>query len=330
MMQERVLVLGSNCFTGSHLVAALLEQGFEVHGLSRSREYGSHYLPYSDSPQKENFHFHHLDLRESALVFTLLDKLQPKYIFTVAALSEVALSHQLPLDYFSINTLTTVRLAHWLKDKTWLARHLHISSAEVFGSCEGAQSADSHAFRPSTPYAVSKLAADLYLETLRQNFDYPVTLIRSTNVFGQRQQLFKIIPRTIIYGKLGKKIQLHGGGTAVKSFIHVKDVIAGLLLTLKQPEHRTWHFTQAGPETIADIVRMSLDSLGLSWQDHVEEVGERLGQDARYWLDDSDSREILNWSPQISLAEGIAETRDWVEMHWQRIQSEPHDYIYKH
>lgn len=327
---QRVVVLGSNCFTGSHLVAALLQQGYEVHGISRSREYAPHYLPYAHSEHRAHFHFHHLDLHASARVFTLLDKLAPSYVFTVAALSEVALSHEIPLEYFSTNLQAISRLAHWLKDKSWLQRHVHISSAEIFGSCEGAQNADSHEFRPSTPYAVSKLAADLYLETLRQNFGYPVTLIRSTNVFGKHQQLFKIIPRTLIYSKLGKKIELHGGGTAQKSFIHVKDVIAGLLKTLEYPEHRTWHFTQAGPETVADVVRMSLEAAGQHWEDHVEMVGERLGQDTRYWLDDSDSRQLLNWAPRISLVEGIAETQAWIEAHWEQIQSEPLTYLHKH
>lgn len=325
---DRALVLGSNCFTGSHLVEALLNAGFEVHGVSRSREFAPHYLPYAQAPAKAHFHFHQLNLNEPALLQTLLEKQQPRYVFTVAALSEVALSHSIPLEYFATNLNGIARLAHWLKDQPWLDRHVHISSAEIFGSCQGAQSADSHEFRPSTPYAVSKLAADLYLETLRQNFNYPVTLIRSTNVFGKYQQLFKIIPRTLIFPKLKRKIELHGGGTAQKSFIHVKDVIAGLMKTLAYPEHRTWHFTQAGPETVADVVRLCLNAAELAWEDHVETVGERLGQDARYWLDDSDSRQLLNWQPQISLAQGIAETHAWIEAHWEQIQHEP--LVYQH
>lgn len=327
---EKALVLGSNCFTGSHLVEALLNAGFEVHGVSRSREFAAHYLPYAQAPAKAHFHFHQININDPALLLTLLEKQQPRYVFTVAALSEVALSHSLPLEYFATNLNGIARLAHWLKDQSWLERHVHISSAEIFGSCQGAQSADSHEFRPSTPYAVSKLAADLYLETLRQNFGYPVTLIRSTNVFGKHQQLFKIIPRTLIFPKLGRKIELHGGGTAQKSFIHVKDVIAGLMKTLAYPEHRTWHFTQAGPETVADVVSLCLKAAGLAWEDHVEIVGERLGQDARYWLDDSDSRQLLNWQPQISLTQGIAETHAWIEAHWEQIQNEPLVYQHKH
>jgi dTDP-glucose 4,6-dehydratase len=323
---KRAVVIGSNCFTGCHLVDALLTAGYEVHGISRSREYAPHYLAYAHSPQRHHFHFHQLDLHQPSALLTLLDKWQPALVCTVAALSEVALSHQLPLEYFATNTQAITRLAHWLKDKSWLERHVHISSAEIFGSCQGAQSADSHEFRPSTPYAVSKLAADLYLETLRKNFAYPVTLIRSTNVFGRHQQLFKIIPRTLIYARLGRKIELHGGGTARKSFIHVRDVIQGLMQTLDYPEHRTWHLTEAGPETVADVVRLTLESAGLNWQDHVLEVGERLGQDAHYWLDDSDSRQLLHWQPQVSLAEGIAETRDWINTHWEQIQHEPLEY----
>src|SRR5207253_11451808 len=88
----------------------------------------------------------------------------------------------------------------------------------------------------STPYAASKAAGDLSLFTFYKNFGFPLVMIRATNVYGAHQQLFKIIPRSAIYLKLGKTIELHGGGTAIKSYIHIRDVSVGELAVMEKGE----------------------------------------------------------------------------------------------
>src|SRR5581483_11247187 len=105
-----------------------------------------------------------------------------------------------------------------LRKQTYLGRYLHVSSPEVYGTCEGTVT-ESAPMNPSTPYAASKASADLLLETFRKQFRFPLLTVRGTNVYGARQQLFKIIPRTVIYLKSGRRIELHGGGKAVKSYI---------------------------------------------------------------------------------------------------------------
>src|SRR6185295_4173714 len=99
---------------------------------------------------------------------------------------------------------------------SYLDKYVHISSPEVYGTCEGNVTEESP-MNPSTPYAASKAAADMLLNVYWKQFRFPLVSVRATNVYGARQQLFKIIPRSVIFIKLGKKIQLHGGGRAVKS-----------------------------------------------------------------------------------------------------------------
>src|SRR4029077_17048135 len=127
--------------------------------------------------------------------------------------------------------------------QAWLKRYVHISSPEVYGTCEGTVKEDAP-LNPSTPYAASKASGDLFLWTLVKNFNFPLVMIRATNVYGAHQQLFKIIPRTAIYLKLGKTIELHGGGTAVKSYIHVRDVSQGELLAMEHGRKgEIYHFS---------------------------------------------------------------------------------------
>ena len=164
-MAERpaCIVIGSNCFTGSHIVDALLEEGeYSVIGVSRSPEAKSLYLPYKQR-QSAGFRFCQIDLvREFARLSELIKEVRPPVVINVAALSEVALSNERPLEYFETNTLGVVRLVDFLRPCRFLHRYVHISSAEIYGPCERAVAEDAHIY-PSTPYAVSKAAADLYL-----------------------------------------------------------------------------------------------------------------------------------------------------------------------
>ena len=323
-------VIGSNCFTGSHFVDALLDDpAHVVVGISRSPEKSALYLPYKTRARRP-FEFYQVDMvRQPETLHSLLDELEPAHVINVAALSEVALSNTSPVEYFETNTVAVVRLCNFLRTRPYLKTYLHISSAEIYGSCPRPV-VESDPFHPSTPYAVSKAAADLYLATLAKNFRFPVVTVRSTNVYGKHQQLFKIIPRTILTLKRGRRVALHGGGKAVKSFIHIRDVVRGGLQALQvgRPGD-VFHFSAPSDLTVADIVRRLAELMGRSFEDVTETVGERLGQDTRYLLDCTKAQHTLGWSPQIPLDEGLREVIDWIDQAWPAIAQEPLEYVHK-
>ena len=135
---KRVAVIGSNCFTGSHFVAALLDiPDVEVLAISRSQQPHPVFLPYDTDHSR--FEFHRIDIvEEFDRLAELLDVEKPDRIINVAALSEVALSIERPVEYYAINTLAVVRLSDTLTRRDWLERYVHISSAEIYGSCPNA------------------------------------------------------------------------------------------------------------------------------------------------------------------------------------------------
>ncbi|MBI4354257.1 MAG: GDP-mannose 4,6-dehydratase [Candidatus Omnitrophica bacterium] len=324
------VVIGSNCFTGSHFVDALLQDpAYEVVGISRSPEQGALFAPYRQRDMSR-WTFYQIDLvRQAEAVQTLLDELQPACVINVAALSEVALSNTSPVEYFETNTVGVVRLANFLRTRPYLKRYLHISSAEVYGSCEHPVAEDAP-LRPSTPYAVSKAAADLYLSTLVNNFGFPAFIVRSTNVYGKHQQLFKIIPRTILAIKQGKKVPLHGGGRAIKSFVHVRDVVQGALAAMRRGTPGTvYHFSTADDRTIAEVVRTVARLMGRTFEDVAEPAAERLGQDARYWLDATRAQRELGWRAHVDFEAGVRETIAWVEDHSEPILQEALEYVHR-
>ncbi|HEX3871230.1 MAG TPA: GDP-mannose 4,6-dehydratase [Pirellulales bacterium] len=326
---RRALVIGSNCFTGSHMVDALLARGdTSVVGVSRSPEYDELFLSYKKR-STANFQFMELDyVANFDDCQRLLDEFRPQVVINVAAFSEVALSIQRPVEYFETNALAVVKLVNALKDCEWCERYVHISSAEIYGNCPN-RIDETQPFNPSTPYAASKAAADLFLSSVADKYPLPITVVRSTNVYGAHQQLFKIIPRTAIYLKQGKAIELHGGGTSVKSFIHIRDVVDGTMLAIDKKASGVFHFSTDNEWSIGKIVRHICQKMGYDEKKFVQVVGERPGQDARYWLDCTKANQQLGWKPKVDFDQGVAETIRWVEDNWTEIQRHPLVYVHK-
>ena len=79
-------------------------------------------------------------------------------------------------------------------------------------------------FNPSTPYAVSRSAADSHISLLNKEIGFPSIITRASNVYGEFQNIYRIIPITILKILKKEKFYFHGGGTSKRSFIHIDDV----------------------------------------------------------------------------------------------------------
>lgn len=332
MTQERtVVVLGANSFSGQDFVDLLLEEARNrVIGVSRSPERSRAFLGYKARKDLSRYRYAQLDLNlDLPRILELLDAERPEWVVNFAAQSEVAPSWEHPEHWFQTNTVALAGLVNHLRRKDYLRRYLHVSSPEVYGSCEGTVT-ESAPMNPSTPYAASKAAADLLLLTFRKQFGFPLLTVRGTNVYGARQQLFKIIPRTVISLKTGRTIELHGGGKAVKSYIHVRDVSRGELAILEKGEPGAlYHLSPDQGIEVREVVRMICERMGKKFEASVRAVDERPGQDRAYVIDSTRARRDFGWAPRIGLQEGLAEVVSWVEQNWAEIEKLPPDYQHK-
>ena len=323
----RILVIGSNSFSGSDFIDYLLEKSdIDVIGISRSPEKSEIFLPYKKK-HSSRFCFYQMDLNhDTDKILALVDTLQPEYIINFAAQSEVGPSWIYPEHWFETNVVSLARLINGLKDRSSLQRYVHISSPEVYGTCEGIVN-ESTRLNPSTPYAASKAAADLLLSTYAKNFNFPLITIRSTNVYGAHQQLFKIIPKSVILIKKGENIPLHGGGNAVKSYIHIRDISRGEFLAMTRgTPGEIYHLSPDRGYSVREVVEMICGIMEVSFSEVVEIVEDRLGQDKAYVIDSTKSRTELGWNHNIDLNRGLKEVINWVERYWIEIQYMPLDY----
>ncbi len=328
---RKILVLGANAFSGQDFVDLLLDDpNNRVVGVSRSPERSSLFLRYRTRENLGVYQYHQLDMnRQMPKLLELLDRERPQWIVNFAAQSEVAPSWEHPEHWFETNTVALSLMINHLRRQDYLERYLHVSSPEVYGTCEGVVTEDAP-FNPSTPYAASKAAADMLLSTFRSQFDFPLLTVRATNVYGARQQLFKIIPRSAIYIRQGRRIPLHGGGVAVKSYIHIRDISRGELAILERGElGEIYHLSPAEGVAVRHVVETIAKRSGRTLEEVADIVDERPGQDAAYVIDSSRARRELGWSSQIRFSEGIDEVVQWVEDYRDEILQQSLDYQHK-
>ncbi len=330
MGPEKFLILGSNSFSGATFAEHLLGRGAAVIGVSRSAEPSRAFLPYRWSGNDAKFRFVRLDLnRDLDAIDALIRSERPQYVVNFAAQSMVAESWRNPDHWFQTNVVSTVRLHDRLRRMDFLRKYVHVTTPEVYGSTSG-QIAEDAPFNPSTPYAVSRAAADMSLRTYFAAYGFPVVFTRAANVFGPGQQLYRIIPRTILFIKLRKKLQLHGGGASERAFIHGRDVAEATYRIAREGRPgETFHISTDRFVTIRKLVEMICAKLGAKFDQSVEIVGERLGKDAAYRLDSGKLRRELAWSDRVSLEDGLDETIAWVDRFFEELKAQPMQYVHK-
>jgi dTDP-glucose 4,6-dehydratase len=327
---SKVLVIGSNSFSGASFVKYLLSMGEQVIGCSRSPEPIKALLPYRLNNLADGFSFFQYDLNNDLNhIERLLDKEKPTHVYNFAAQSMVGQSWDFPEDWFMTNVVSSIKLHNILRQKDYLDRFIHVTTPEVYGSCTGFVN-ESQAFNPSTPYAVSRACADMSLKTFFDVHNFPVVSTRAANVFGEGQQLYRIIPKTILSILTGQKVMLHGGGYSERSFIHIDDVSDATYKIGKNGVNgETYHISTERIISIRDLVKMICKMMSADFDQLCVDTGDRAGKDATYSLDSTKLKTNLAWQDKISLELGIERTIAWMKANIESLKHQQSSYIHK-
>jgi dTDP-glucose 4,6-dehydratase len=311
---EKYLILGSNSFSGATFADHLAADGHDVIATSRSDEPHDALLPYKWQKRPGRVRFRRIDLNHDLdALKSLLAAERPTHVVNFAAQSMVGESWLHPDHWMMTNVVSAVRLHDLLRNYDALERYVHVTTPEVYGSTEGWIREDAP-FNPSTPYAVSRAAADMSLRTYFANYQFPVVFTRAANVYGPGQQLYRIVPRTIVAAMTGQKLRLDGGGKSVRVFIHMNDVSdATLRIARKGTPGETYHISGYELVSIRTLVEIILKRLDKSFEDCVEIGPERPGKDTAYTLDSFKLRTELGWRDTVSLQRGIDDVVAWAE-----------------
>ena len=321
-------IIGSNSFSGQALANFLLKKKYRVIGISRSNIKKPHFLSFNKS--HNNFNFFKLDInKDQKKIINLIKRYKPTYVINFSAQSMVGESWNSPEDWFYTNSYSLPVLYNKIYDLNIIKRLVHVSTPEVYGS-NSKLLKENNIFNPSTPYAVSRTTSDLYLNILNQFKGYDFVTTRASNVYGEFQDLYRIIPKTIFNFTSGNKIYLDGGGLSKRSFIHIDDVSEATFLIMKKGmSGETYHIST---NEFISIYNLAKNIAFLMKKDHKNLISrlksDRIGKDQYYKLN-SDKLKKLGWKPKISLEKGILRTHRWINESFEKFSSKDITYFHK-
>jgi len=285
--------------------------------------------PFSLNVEKRrNFRYHAYHITyEIDSVLELLDREKPQVIINYAAQGEGAVSWKKSWRFFETNSMALAKLSEELMSRDYLERFIQIGTSELYGSVDFAAT-ETTPIQPTSPYAASKAAFDMYLISVHRYLKFPMNIIRPSNAYCPGQLLHRVIPKTVICGLTGQKLPLQGGGRAEKSYIHARDLARAIhLVSEKAPLGAVYNAGPAEPTSIRRVVELTAQALGMPFEQVCEMTGDRLGQDSRYWLDSSAIRKDMGWEPEIGWEQGLREMVDWGRKYLDQLRDWPMDYV---
>jgi len=275
--------------------------------------------------KRYSYHAYHVT-HELDLLLELLDKEKPQVIINFAAQGEGAVSWKHSWRFFETNSMALARLAEELMKRPYLERFIQIGTSEMYGSVNHATKED-EPIKPSSPYAASKVAFDMYLMSVHKFLKFPMNIIRPSNAYCPGQLLHRVVPKAVVCGLTGRKLPLQGGGRAEKSYIHARDLGRAIhIVAEKAPLGIVYNVGPLQPISIRALVEKTAVALGMKFEQLCEITEDRLGQDSRYWLDSSAIKRDIGWEPQISIEEGLGEMVAWGRTYVDQLRDWPMDY----
>ncbi len=303
MRQRTVLVTGGAGFIGSHLVDRYVELGHRVVVVD---DLTTGHLRNLNKAAK----FYHTSITQPA-VEEIFQREQPQVVNHHAAQISVADSVRDPLKDAAINIQGTLRLVE-LSRSYGVDRFIFSSSGgTIYGEPERTPCDESHPVNPLSPYALSKFAAEAYLELYRKTFRLNYVTLRYGNVYGPRQDphgeagVVAIFIRAMLEGG---QPRIFGTGEQERDFVAVSDVVEANMLAMEKGSGAYNVGTGVGT-SINRIFELLKGITGYRWNQVTAPA--RRNEVFRISLDSSRLRRELGWEPALSLEDGLAATVEY-------------------
>lgn len=215
-------------------------------------------------------------------------------------------------------------------------RFHHISTDEVFGSLElnsTSQFTEKSPYDPRSPYSASKAGADHLVRAYGETFGLPFTLTNCSNNYGEYHFPEKLIPLAITNLIEGKKVPVYGDGLNVRDWLYVQDHCQAIERVLLDGKLGETYLVGGMKQDISnlELVNMIVDLMDMD-KSVIEFVKDRPGHDRRYSVDWSKINKTLEWTPSVTLEEGLQKTITWYQQHaewWQPLKEREAQYFRK-
>lgn len=253
-----------------------------------------------------------VDLSDYDAVTELFKKYKPSSVFHFAAESHVDNSIKDVKPFVYTNVLGTTNLLQCSNDYQVEMFH-HISTDEVYGSLgyDDLSFTEDTPYDPQNPYSASKAASDHFVMAFHNTYGLPIKLTNCSNNYGPRQNVEKLIPKTITNILKGNKIPVYGRGENVRDWIYVEDHCEAIYEVFERGGiGEKYNIGGECEVKNIDLIKTLLNLLNAS-EDLIEYVQDRPGHDLRYSIDNAKIQKELGWSPKYTLEKGLEKTIEW-------------------
>ncbi|HVZ62336.1 MAG TPA: dTDP-glucose 4,6-dehydratase [Candidatus Nitrosotalea sp.] len=304
----KLLVTGGLGFIGSNFIISILKNypDFTIINVDAELE-GSNHENLKEVQNSKNYHHIKGNINDHNLMEKTVS--ESDAIINFAAESHVDRSISNARPFMDSNIMGVFTILEIIKNQR--KRLVHISTDEVFGSLKNESADEGFRLNPSSPYASSKAAAELLINSYVVTHGCDIVITRCTNNYGPRQYPEKLIPKTISLAMENKKIPIYGTGKNIRNWIHVNDHTEAITKVLfKGKGGESYNISTSHEFDNLTIVRKILALMGKS-TDMIEFVEDRLGHDFRYSMNSTKIRNELGWSEKIDFEHGLQKTVEW-------------------
>ena len=303
----KLLVTGGLGFIGSNFILKFLEDDNNEVVNVDAEFYGSDNRNLSKIKDSEKYNFVKGNISNKKLMEEQISKCDAIVNFAAESHVDRSINDANPFLVSNIRGAFTI-LDIITKQKK---RMIQISTDEVFGSLEKGTADEQSKFNPSSPYAATKAAAELLINSYITTFNSDVIITRCTNNFGPRQFPEKLIPKTIILANNDMKIPIYGTGKNIRDWIFVDDHCNAVYMALlKGNSGESYNISANNEIDNITIVKKILAIMNKS-EDLIEFVEDRPGHDFRYSMTSRKISNELGWKQESNFDEGLKKTVEW-------------------
>jgi GDPmannose 4,6-dehydratase len=310
---KRALITGITGQDGSYLAEFLLAKGYEVHGIKRrSSSFNTSRIDgiLPDWHQREaRLLLHFADLSDSTSLSKLLYRIQPDEIYNLGAQSHVKVSFELPEYTGDVTALGTVRLLDAVREMGIKTKFYQASSSEMFGTTPEFPQNEKTVFRPSSPYACSKLFAHWITVNYRESYGlFASNGILFNHESPRRGETFvsRKITRAVARITAGLQNKLYMGNLEAKrDWGYTPEYVEAMWLMMQHHEPDDFVIATGETHSVREFLQAAFEYVGLDWGKYVE-------IDTRYFRptevdylqgDPSKAERILGWRPKVKFVE---------------------------
>lgn len=323
---KKVLVTGAGGFIGSHLTEMLVREGAEVRAFVRYNSRGTFgWLDDVGADVRKSIEIVQGDIRDLDRVTGVVAG--RTHVFHLAAMIAI------PYSYVSMGEVVAVNVNGTLNMLTACRMHgvekmLHTSTSETYGTARYVPIDEKHPLQGQSPYSASKIGADKLAESFHLSFGLPVATVRPFNTYGPRQSARAVIPTIIVQLLTGQQVKL-GSLTPTRDFTFVEDTARGMM-KIAETKDAVGKVTNLGNMkeiSIGELLALlcKLTGRSLPMQEDAQRIRPENSEVQRLLADTTQAQQILNWTPEVGLEEGLNRTIAWLQTHlddYKRAQSE--------